>query len=118
MTSVATPTDRRSLRRYVLESPIRYRAANGPLNTAWKSGRLLNMSASGILIHVPESLKVGTKLEIQMEWTGLYHGRQMMHLFLIAAVTRTGGGTALRILSNRFRDASPFRFQRVQAAVA
>ncbi len=82
---------------------------------------MLNMSATGILIHVPESLEVGTKLELQMEWTGLYHGRQTMRLFLIASVMRTGGrGAALRILSHRFREAVParIRFQRAQQAVA
>jgi hypothetical protein len=98
---------------------MRYRTANGPLNAAWKSGRVLNMSASGIFIQVPESLAAGTKLELSMDWTGLYHGRQSMRLFLIASVTRTGAqGVAMRILSHRFRDANPARFQRVQTAVA
>ncbi len=80
---------------------------------------MLNMSATGILIQVPDSLAIGSKLELSMDWTGLYHGRQNMRLFLIAAVTRSGDkGVALRILSNRFRDVSPFRFQRAQTAVA
>ncbi|MEI9977094.1 MAG: hypothetical protein WDO73_36610 [Ignavibacteriota bacterium] len=79
------------------------------------------MSASGILIHVPNSVAVGAKLELSMEWSGLYHGRQAMRLFLIAVVTRIDDrGTALRILSHRFRDVSAVRvrFQRVQRAVA
>ena len=119
MTSVATPSDRRSHRRFAIQTAMRYRAANGPLNAAWKNGRVLNMSASGILIEVPDSLAVGTKLELSMDWTGLYHGRQNMRLFLIASVNRTDSrGIALRILSNRFRDVSPFRFQRVETAVA
>jgi hypothetical protein len=72
------------------------------------------MSASGVLIDIPERLAVGTKWELAMDWTGLYHGRQAMRLFLTAAVTRTGsGGTALRILSARFREASPTRVQAV-----
>ena len=127
MTSVSTPVsfplpvDRRSHRRYALDTPVRYRAANGPLNAVWKNGRVLNMSASGVLIHVPEQLAVGAKLELQMEWSGLYHGRQTMRLFLMASVTRTGGrGAALRIVSHRFREASPApaRVQRTQRAVA
>jgi len=119
MTSVLTPADRRSNRRYALDTAVRYRSANGPLNAAWKNGRVLNMSASGILIHAPESLAAGTKLELSMEWTGLHHGRETMRLFLIATVTRTGGrGAALHILSHRFRDVRSFRFQRAQTAVA
>lgn len=121
MTSALSPADRRSHRRCSLDTIVRYRPAGGPLNTPWKQGRALNMSASGILIHVPDSLSVGAKLELSMEWTGLYHGRQTMRLFLIAAVTRIDGrGVGLRILSHRFRDMSParVRFQRVQSAVA
>ena len=121
MTSALIPADRRFSKRYNLETALRYRAANGPLNTPWKQGKALNMSATGILIQVPESLTTGTKLEITMDWTGLYHGRQAMRLTLIAAVARTAGSSlALRILHHRFRDVSPTRvkFQRVQKAVA
>ena len=68
------------------------------------------MSAGGILIHLPEPVAVGTKVELAMDWTGLYHGRQAMCLFLVASVIRHNGrGTALRILSNRFRDMTPAR---------
>jgi hypothetical protein len=110
MTSVVIPADRRSHRRYSLQIPLRYRAANSPLNAAWKHGGMLNMSVSSILIHVPELLPVGTKLDLFMDWTGLYHGRQSMRLWLVASVTSTGSrGTALRILSHRFRDVIPDR---------
>jgi hypothetical protein len=110
MTSVLTPSERRSNRRYPLQIPVRYRAANGPLNSAWKGGRALDMSASGILVHVPESVELGMKLELAMDWTGLYHDRPTMRLHLVAAAIRIDGrGTALRILSHRFRDASSMR---------
>jgi hypothetical protein len=110
MTSVLTPSERRSNRRYRLQIPVRYRAANGPLHSAWKGGHALDISASGILIQVPEPVAVGMKLELAMDWTGLYHDRQTMRLHLVAAVIRTDGrGTALRILSHRFRDASAMR---------
>ncbi len=68
------------------------------------------MSAGGILVQFAESIAPGVKLELAMDWTGLYHNREKMRLFLIAQVTRTGGGgTALRIVSHRFRDLSPTR---------
>jgi PilZ domain len=82
---------------------------------------MLNMSASGIFIDVPDSLVVGAKLELSMEWTGLYHGRQTMRLFVIATVIRSDKrGVALRILSHRFRDVnSPrVRFQRTEKKLA
>jgi len=110
MTSFAIPAERRSHRRYSLEVPLRYRAANCPLKTVWKHGRAFDMSAGGILIHLPEPVAIGTKLELAMDWTGLYHGRQAMRLFLVASVTRHDGrGAALRILSHRFRDVTPAR---------
>ena len=110
MTSLALPTERRSHRRYTLEIPLRYRAANCPLRPVWKHGRALDMSAGGILIDLPEPVAVGTKFELAMEWTGLYHGRQAMRLFLVASVTRHDGrGAALRIVSHRFRDMTPAR---------
>jgi c-di-GMP-binding flagellar brake protein YcgR len=110
MTSLAIPPERRSHRRYSLEIPLRYRAANCPLKTVWKHGRALDMSAGGILIYLPEPVAIGTKLELAMDWTGLYHGRQAMRLFLVSAVARLDGrGVALRILSHRFRDIAPTR---------
>ena len=121
MTSAIIPADRRYSKRYGLDSALHYRAANGPLNTPWKQGRALNMSAGGILIETAGSLAPGSKLEITMDWTGLYHGRQAMRLTIIAAVARVDSrGAALRILNHRFRDVNPtrVRFQRVQQAVA
>jgi len=71
---------------------------------------MLNMSAGGMLIQVPEPLAVGAKLELAMAWTGLYHGREAMRLCVIGVVARTGQrGAGLCILSHRFRDASPAR---------
>jgi hypothetical protein len=110
MTSVLTHPDRRSKGRYAIQTPLRYRAANGPLNSAWKHGCTLDMSATGILIQIPEPIAVGRKLELAMDWNGLYHGREKMRLFVVASVTRSDRrGTALRILSHRFRDVSPVR---------
>jgi len=62
------------------------------------------MSAGGILIEISEAIPVGAKLELAMDWTGLYHGRDRMRLHLIAAAWRADGrGTALRILRHKFR---------------
>lgn len=100
--------NRRATNRYAVTTPLWYRAADSKLNSAWKRGRTLDMSAGGILIDIPEALAAGTNLELGMDWPGLYHGRETMRLFLTAAVTRRDGrGTALRILSHRFRDGRP-----------
>jgi hypothetical protein len=114
-------SDCRATTRYTVRSPLRYRGANSALNAAWKYGRTLDMSAGGILIDIPEAMAVGTKLELAMNWTGLYHNKQSMRLHMIAAVTRTDGrGTALRILKHRFCDAGPaaVRPQRAEKRLA
>jgi len=68
------------------------------------------MSAGGILLVVLESLPIGMNLQLAMDWTGLYHGRQAMRLSVVASVTRVDQrGAALRIVSHRFREVSPAR---------
>lgn len=95
--------NRRANSRYAVKVPLRYRPAGGAWNTAWKPGRSLDMSARGIRIDIPESMPAGSRLELSMDWPGLFHGAETMRLFMIASVTRVDAhGTALRILSHRF----------------
>ena len=113
--------ERRAISRHPLRKPVRYRAAGCALAALWKQGRALDMSARGILIDIPETMAIGTRLELAMDWTGLYHDRQVMRLFLIAAVTRTDKRRiALRILSHRFREVRPtaVRPQRAERKLA
>jgi hypothetical protein len=113
--------ERRAMSRYAVQRPLRYRAAGCTLASVWKQGRALDMSARGILIDVPETPAIGTRLELAMDWTGLYHDRPVMRLFLIAAVTRIDKRrVALRIVSHRFRDVRPtaVRPQRAERKLA
>jgi len=113
--------ERRAMCRYGVQKPLRYRSAGSTLATLWKQGRALDMSARGILIDIPETLAIGARLELSMDWTGLYHDRPVMRLFLIAAVTRIDKrGIALRILSHRFRNVRPtaVRPQRAERKLA
>jgi len=102
MTSLSWKDDnRRATDRYGIKTRLQYRVAD----SAWKSGSTRNMSAGGLLIDIHEELAVGTRLEIAMDWTGLYHGTDMVRLCLAASVTRVDGrGTALRTLSHQFRS--------------
>ncbi len=104
MTSASTRTNRRENRRaadrYALRMSLRYRADAG-----WRPGHTIDMSARGILIEIPEPLSLGSRLDILMEWPGLYFGKKKVHLFLIGSVTRVDErGTALRIVSHQFRE--------------
>ena len=90
-----------------MNTPLQYRAPDTNLPSGWKSGRLIDMSATGLRIEIPETVATGTMLEFAMEWTSLYHGRPV-RLFLTGSVVRVdAGGTALRIVSHQFHDVRP-----------
>ena len=86
---------RRSDHRYPVPVNMEYRTSAGGLNPVWKAG---------ILIDIPEALPVGSTVELVMDWTGLYHGKPMVRLFMIGSVLRNDAqGAALRILIHEFR---------------
>jgi hypothetical protein len=100
--------NRRATNRYPVRTPLQYRTSSGTLNSAWKRGRTLDMSAGGTLMEIPEAVPVGSTLELAIDWPGLYHGGPMVRLFLTGSVTRVDGrGTAFRIISHQFRDVRP-----------
>lgn len=97
--------NRRANNRYAVSRELAYRPSDGASERAWQRGRTLDMSASGILIDIPAGIPVGSQLELEMDWPGLYHDRLMMRLSLTASVVRVDArGTALRILRHEFRD--------------
>lgn len=103
-----TTKNRRLATRYGVRTPFRYRVVNNKADSAWKYGKTLDMSARGILIEVPETAPMGSALEIMMDWPGLYHGKTLVRLVLIAVVTRIDArGIALRILRHQFLDIYP-----------
>ncbi|HXB72012.1 MAG TPA: PilZ domain-containing protein [Candidatus Acidoferrales bacterium] len=104
--------NRRTANRYTMRTPLQYRTSGSTPQSAWKRGHTLDISAGGILIDIPEAMPVGSRLELMMDWPGLYHCRPMVRLFLTASVTRTAAHTngaciALRILNHRFVDVRP-----------
>jgi hypothetical protein len=100
--------NRRAARRYPVKTPLRYRIAGGAPEAAWKSGSTVDMSSTGILVETSEPLPPSLSFEISIDWLGLYHGRPVMRLMLIATVVRTDDrGTALSITRHEFRDIHP-----------
>src|SRR5260370_17486180 len=99
---------RRATHRYAVKTPLRYRIPGGEINTAWKSGETLDMSVDGIFIDTPEAAPVGTELELEIDWPGLYHGKPMGRLLVIRSDVRTDGpGSALPILNPPLRYLPP-----------
>ena len=96
---------RRSDHRYAVRLNMQYRTSAGGLNPVWKAGRMHDLSVGGILIDIPEALPVSSTVELVMDCTGLYHGKPMVHRFMIGSVLRNDAqSAALCILIHEFRD--------------
>ena len=95
--------DRRARQRYAMRWPLLFRGAGQTLESDWKRGRLIDMSACGLLAGLPEGVLKGAICEIAMDWPGLYHDKPVVRLYLEAVVVRTDArGTAFRILGHEF----------------
>ena len=113
--------NRRASKRYAVRTLVQYRTSGGARDAAWKCGRTLDMSVSGILLDTADATPVGSVLELAIDWTGLYHGKPMVRLSVIGSVARTDArGTALRILSYEFCDvrAAVIRPQHLERSLA
>ena len=86
---------------------MEYRVTESGLGSPWKQGRTVDMSATGVLIEIADSLAAGSNLELRMNWPGLYHGKAAVRLSLTGAVVRADQrGTALRITRHEFRESA------------
>ena len=100
--------NRRAACRRDVKFPLQYRISNGRIDSAWKGGRTLDMSVSGILIETREVVPQGSILELAIEWPGLYHGKPTVRLLVIGSVVRSDNhASALCILSHEFRAVLP-----------
>jgi len=109
--------DRRQHTRYGFSTTLRFRPAVGN-SFPWKSGRMLNMSASGILIGGSEKLLPGSRLELLADWPGFFHGAGHVRLLVLGEVVRCeDAAIALRILHHEFQ-ALEGRARKTPAATA
>jgi len=109
-----TQNNRRSADRYVLRMPLRYRAT-----AQWQRGHTVDISARGMLLDIPDSPPAGSRLEVDMDWPGVYFGRKKVRLFVIGMVTRVDErGTALRFARHEFRSLDAGRLPAVTTAYA
>ncbi len=100
-----TLINRRAADRYVLRMPLQYRTV-----AQWLPGHTIDISARGVLLDIPEALPAGTRLEVIMDWPGIYFGKKKVRLFLAGVIARVEArGTALRVLRHEFRDVAAKR---------
>jgi c-di-GMP-binding flagellar brake protein YcgR len=97
--------NQRASARYRTVTALRYRVFHQAAITCSGSGQTIDMSAGGIAIEIGRVLEPGTELELSLDWTGLYHGKRRMRLFLWGEVVRSDEqSTAMRILTHEFRE--------------
>jgi hypothetical protein len=65
------------------------------------------MSSGGIAIQIGKVLEPGSEIELVLDWTGIYHGKHRIRLFVCGEVVRSEEHrTAVRILTHEFRESS------------
>jgi hypothetical protein len=99
----ATRSNRRKHCRYGFVTDLSYRVIRTQTPLLGR-GRTVDMSASGLNVELDRDLPIGARLEITMNWPGVYHGVERTRLTLSARVVRCADSrAALKIYSSQFR---------------
>jgi len=78
--------ERRSKVRYPLRTPVSYRTLDGLALTG--EGEAVDMSSAGILVSSRHQLRVGSKLEVRIQWPPLLERRIPLQLITVGKVVR------------------------------
>jgi hypothetical protein len=94
--------DRRVKKRFPLELPLTYRALDQPLLQG--EGQAREISSAGIWINAPNALRVGSLVEVRIQWPTLLHQRVSMQLITVGKVVRCdAAGFAVVFRQHKFR---------------
>jgi hypothetical protein len=97
-------TDRRNNRRYDLRLPLHYRFAEKGSMPRTGSGTTCDMSTNGLSFRSRKALPVGTHIEMIVDWPPRYGDLYPIDLVMTGFIVRsTGGKTAVRVSSRKFR---------------
>ena len=66
--------ERRRSERYPIDEELRYRVLEPRGKYRMGNGRTLDMSSSGVRFHTEESLRIGERLEMAMNWPASLDG--------------------------------------------
>ena|ERR1035437_645315 len=98
--------DRRSCRRYPLESDVAYKIVRHKRVLEVGSGRTVNMSASGVLFQSTRALPVGESVELSIAWPARLDGTVHLQLCIKGRTVRSrSDSTAVQIQRHGFRTA-------------
>jgi hypothetical protein len=103
--------ERRSNRRYPLESDMAFRIVRLRKVVEIGSGRTVNMSANGVLFQSTHALPVGEDVELSIAWPAQLDNKVRLQLCIIGRTVWSGDNfTAVQIKRYEFRTAGPSGF--------
>lgn len=96
--------DRRANIRFPLTQEVRYVVSGRRAPVGTGSGRIIDLSSSGLSFTADRPLLTGQKLEVSIDWPAPLDGGVKLQLTITGVVVRTNGtATALEILGHEFR---------------
>lgn len=97
--------ERRSRVRFPLVMRVRYRTfERGSLRSG--EGWVVNMSGSSILVSAEHAVNIGKRMELNLEWPCLLHGRIPLRFVAAGQVVRCDASSfAVKLVGHQFRTA-------------
>jgi len=97
--------DRRSRVRFPLVMRVRYRTFERGSPCSGE-GWVVNMSRSSILVSAEHAVKLGKRMELNLEWPCLLHGRTPLRFVAAGEVVRCDASSfAVKLVGHQFRTA-------------
>lgn len=99
-----TQADRRHSDRFPIEREVRYRVLNKRSGDETGDGKTINISSSGVLFTVKETLLPGRRMELSINWPAQLNEKCALQLVARGRVVRADKGrAALEIQQYEFR---------------
>ena len=96
--------DRRACKRYPLDLELRYTKSDRRELLETHSGRIIDLSSSGLRFTAEGPLLAGLRIDVSIDWPALLDGGVPLQLIASGVVVWTSGTeTALRIQRHEFR---------------
>jgi hypothetical protein len=97
--------ERRSKIRFPLELPVSYRTL-GRAPSCTGDGWVVNMNKCGVLVSSKHQIRVGTRMELSIEWPSLLYGRIPLRFVTVGEVVRCDAWSfAMTLVRYQFRTA-------------
>jgi hypothetical protein len=87
--------DRRSRRRFVIQQGLRYRLLYGSRIAETSTGRVINISSSGVRFTTEDRLGTGTPVELAIAWPARVNDICPMKLMVYGCVVRSDEQSAV-----------------------